>query len=164
MRMFSSKETLGNSLFPALMTNQSAQDSMQIKFIVKWTFDFKPKMTAVRLYLSDFLSDWCVQAGCEGTFNRSTIYVAPLTQGAPWQYMLGCEHDCCYYRLMQECNPFGQPTRQIVILTLTAFKVLVFGCWKLRKFGMMLHDLHDFTKVVAAFNYRKYVVKYVRLQ
>ena len=26
-------------------------------------------------------------------FNRSTIYIAPLPEGAPWRCRLGCEHD-----------------------------------------------------------------------
>ena len=26
-------------------------------------------------------------------FNRSTIYIAPLSEGAPWRCRLGCEHD-----------------------------------------------------------------------
>ena len=74
----------------------------QIKFIVKWTFDFKPKkLLHEYLYSSNFLSALYIQVGCEGTSNRSTIYLVPLPEGARWQCRLGCEHDCCYYSRIQ---------------------------------------------------------------
>ena len=44
------------------------------------------------LYLANLLSassEWDVKA----LFNRSTIYIAPLPEGAPWRCRLGCEHD-----------------------------------------------------------------------
>ena len=36
-----------------------------------------------------YVSEWDVKAH----FNRSTIYIAPLSEGAPWWCRLGCEHD-----------------------------------------------------------------------
>ena len=36
-----------------------------------------------------FVSEWDVKA----LFNRSTICIGPLPQGAPWRCRLGCEHD-----------------------------------------------------------------------
>ena len=36
-----------------------------------------------------YVSEWDVKAH----FNRSTIYIAPLPEGAPWRSRLSCEHD-----------------------------------------------------------------------
>ena len=39
--------------------------------------------------LSFFLSEW---SDVKALFNRSTIYISPLPEGAPWRCRLGCEH------------------------------------------------------------------------
>ena len=59
-----------------------------------------------------FESEWDVKA----LFNRSTIYIVPLSEGAPWRCRLGCEHDTLRLLLLRPyagtqpirttCTPF----------------------------------------------------------
>ena len=43
-------------------------------------------------------------------FNRSTIYIAPLPEGAPWRCRLGCEHDTLRLLLLRR-HAGTQPIR-----------------------------------------------------
>ena len=142
MRLFSSQRNVGKFSFPNLFDQSECARLhvvvcykclavCELNLLLNELLILNQKLTAMYLYmyLSDFLSALSIQAGCESTFNRSTIYIALLPEGAPWQCRLACEHDCCYYRRIQERNPFGQSVvLSIVVPTLTAFKVLDFGC------------------------------------
>ena len=55
-----------------------------------------------------FVSEWDVKA----LFNRSTIYIAPLPEGAPWRCRLGCEHDTLRLLLLRP-HAGTQPIRPI---------------------------------------------------
>ena len=72
----------------------------------------------VCLYLAIFwvphVSEWDVKA----LFNRSTVYIAPLPKGAPYQCRLGCEHDTLRLLLLrpQPIRPTCTPGLVVTIL------------------------------------------------
>ena len=82
-------------------------------------------------YLADLwlphVSEWDVKA----LFNRSTIYIATLPEGAPWQFRLGCKHDTL--RLLrnlvcQLASQLGAETFHVLTETLTNLDCLIVTC------------------------------------
>ena len=72
-------------------------------------------LASLNLYLvhllSAFVSEWDVKA----LFNKSTIYIAPLPEGAPWRCRLGCEHDTLRLLLLRP-HAGTQPIQNPVLL------------------------------------------------
>ena len=57
------------------------------------------------------VSEWDVKA----LFNRSTVYIAPLPEGAPWRCRLGFEHDTLRLLLLPP-HAGTQPIRPTIVV------------------------------------------------
>ena len=91
-----------------------------------------------------YLFEWDMKV----LFNRSTIYIAPLSEGAPRRCRLGCEHDCCY-----SANLHVYDSNEITYLHVTLLQhrnmsssFCIIHCiktnWCLLKTLKIIHHLH----------------------
>ena len=115
---------------------------LQIKFIVKWTLDFKPKWLLQCICINPiFWVPYVSRQDVKALLIDLPFILRPYPRALP-----GCASWVANttVAITAARRNATHSANQMVLLTLTAFKVLEFGCWKLRKLRMIMHDFYNF--------------------